>query len=159
MFVRELYYWGEEHPDGVFNGYGSFSYCNEISLEGFLCKVPVRRTSPLGREICDLMLAVNRQYNKSDYIPAIAWAATLSTLQHSQWERRSLQKDGCKAGNTENTAMTGSQRSEPPTKSPSEGWRGWSRQNQAGVTLCRIPIWMYHFKIRAIFYPENVLLY
>ena len=84
VFVRELYYWGEEHPDGVFNGYGSFSYCNEISLEGFLCKVPVRRTSPLGREICDLMLAVNRQYNKSDYIPAIAWgrnavyAATLA---------------------------------------------------------------------------------
>ena len=84
VFVRELYYWGEEHPDGIFNGYGSFSYCNEISLEGFLCKVPVRRTSPLGREICDLMLAVNRQYNKSDYIPAIAWgrnavyAATLA---------------------------------------------------------------------------------
>ena len=52
VFVRELYYWGEEHPDGVFNGYGSFSYCNEISLEGFLCKVPVRRTSPLGGEIC-----------------------------------------------------------------------------------------------------------
>ena len=40
VFVRELYYWGEEHPDGIFNGYGSFSYCNEISLEGFLCKVP-----------------------------------------------------------------------------------------------------------------------
>ena len=84
VFVRELYYWGEEHPNGIFNGYGSFSYCNEISLEGFLCKVPVRRTSPLGREICDLMLAVNRQYNKSDYIPAIAWgrnavyAATLA---------------------------------------------------------------------------------
>ena len=86
-------------------------------------------------------------------------AATLSTLQRSQWERRSLQKDGCKAGNTENTAMTGSQRYEPPTKSPSGGWRGWSRQNQAGVTLCRIPIWMYHFKIRTIFYQENVLLY
>lgn len=46
---------------------------NHISLEGFVCKRPVRRTSPLGREICDIMLAVNRMYNKSDYIPCIAW--------------------------------------------------------------------------------------
>ncbi len=38
-----------------------------------MCKPPIRRTSPLGREICDLMLAVNRMYNKSDYIPCIAW--------------------------------------------------------------------------------------
>ena len=46
---------------------------NYICLEGFLCKPPLRRTSPMGREICDLMLAVNRMYNKSDYIPCIAW--------------------------------------------------------------------------------------
>lgn len=46
---------------------------NEIYLEGFLCKKPLQRTSPLGRKICDLMLAVNRMYNKSDYIPCIAW--------------------------------------------------------------------------------------
>ncbi|MCI8647291.1 MAG: single-stranded DNA-binding protein [Firmicutes bacterium] len=46
---------------------------NQVSLEGFVCKEPVRRTSPLGREICDIMLAVNRMYNKSDYIPCIAW--------------------------------------------------------------------------------------
>lgn len=46
---------------------------NEIYLEGFLCKKPLSRTSPLGRKICDLMLAVNRMYNKSDYIPCIAW--------------------------------------------------------------------------------------
>ena len=46
---------------------------NKIYLEGFVCKPPIRRTSPLGREICDLMLAVNRMYNKSDYIPCIAW--------------------------------------------------------------------------------------
>lgn len=48
-------------------------YQNEINLEGYICKAPVRRTSPLGREICDIMLAVNRMYNKSDYIPCIAW--------------------------------------------------------------------------------------
>lgn len=46
---------------------------NYIYLEGFLCKSPIRRTSPLGRELCDIMLAVNRMYNKSDYIPCIAW--------------------------------------------------------------------------------------
>lgn len=46
---------------------------NHVSLEGFVCKEPIRRTSPLGREICDIMLAVNRMYNKSDYIPCIAW--------------------------------------------------------------------------------------
>lgn len=46
---------------------------NYIYLEGFLCKEPVKRTSPLGRDICDMMIAVNRMYNKSDYIPCIAW--------------------------------------------------------------------------------------
>ncbi|MGN0704892.1 MAG: single-stranded DNA-binding protein [Lentihominibacter sp.] len=48
-------------------------YDNQVHIEGFICKNPVRRRSPLGREICDLMIAVNRMYNKSDYIPAIAW--------------------------------------------------------------------------------------
>lgn len=46
---------------------------NQISLEGFICKKPVYRETPLGREIADLLIAVNRRYNKSDYIPAIAW--------------------------------------------------------------------------------------
>lgn len=49
------------------------AYENHVFLEGFVCKTPIRRTSPLGREICDIMLAVNRMYNKSDYIPCIAW--------------------------------------------------------------------------------------
>ncbi len=53
-------------------------YQNEINLEGYICKEPVRRTSPLGREICDIMLAVNRMYNKSDYIPCIAWGRNAS---------------------------------------------------------------------------------
>lgn len=46
---------------------------NRIELEGYVCKPPVYRTTPFGREICDMLLAVNRAYNKSDYIPAIAW--------------------------------------------------------------------------------------
>jgi hypothetical protein len=46
---------------------------NDVYLDGFLCKPPVYRTTPFGREIADLLLAVNRSYNKSDYIPCIAW--------------------------------------------------------------------------------------
>lgn len=46
---------------------------NEIYLDGYICKSPIYRTTPFGREITDLLLAVNRPYNKSDYIPCIAW--------------------------------------------------------------------------------------
>ncbi len=46
---------------------------NEIYLDGYICKPPVYRTTPFGREITDLLVAVNRPYNKSDYIPTIAW--------------------------------------------------------------------------------------
>lgn len=62
VFAKEIY------PSENF-GYNE----NYIYLEGFLCKPPLKRTSPLGRDICDLMLAVNRMYNKSDYVPCIAW--------------------------------------------------------------------------------------
>lgn len=46
---------------------------NNIELYGYICKPPVFRTTPFNREICDLLVAVNRAYNKSDYIPCIAW--------------------------------------------------------------------------------------
>ncbi|SFU60527.1 Single-stranded DNA-binding protein [Clostridium sp. DSM 8431] len=46
---------------------------NEIYLDGFICKEPVYRTTPFGREIADVLLAVNIAYNKSNYIPTIAW--------------------------------------------------------------------------------------
>ncbi|HZK57395.1 MAG TPA: single-stranded DNA-binding protein [Clostridia bacterium] len=46
---------------------------NKIFLEGYICKPPVYRETPFGREITDLLVAVNRLYNKSDYIPTIAW--------------------------------------------------------------------------------------
>lgn len=48
-------------------------YNNQIYLEGYICKKPVYRETPLGREITDLLLAVNRPYGKSDYIPCITW--------------------------------------------------------------------------------------
>lgn len=46
---------------------------NEIFLDGYICKKPVYRTTPFGREITDMLIAVNRPYNKSDYIPCISW--------------------------------------------------------------------------------------
>ena len=46
---------------------------NEVVLDGYLCKKPIYRKTPFGREISDILLAVNRAYNKSDYIPCIAW--------------------------------------------------------------------------------------
>lgn len=73
VFARDLKYVGKDSE-----------HINEVMLEGYICKAPIRRTSPLGREICDLMVAVNRPYNKSDYIPAIAWgmnAARCESLQ------------------------------------------------------------------------------
>lgn len=63
VFVKEMYRTGDIYT----------IHENEVCLEGFICKPPIRRTSPLGRELCDLMVAVNRAHNKSDYIPAIAW--------------------------------------------------------------------------------------
>lgn len=49
---------------------------NEVILDGYLCKKPIYRKTPFGREISDILLAVNRAYNKSDYIPCIAWGRT-----------------------------------------------------------------------------------
>ena len=46
---------------------------NEVILNGYICKKPIYRQTPFGREISDILLAVNRAYNKSDYIPCIAW--------------------------------------------------------------------------------------
>lgn len=46
---------------------------NQIVLNGYICKNPIYRTTPFGREIADILLAVNRSYNKSDYIPCISW--------------------------------------------------------------------------------------
>ena len=48
---------------------------NRLELWGALCKAPVLRRTPLGREICDLLLAVNRPYGRSDYLPCIAWGS------------------------------------------------------------------------------------
>lgn len=52
---------------------GAANNVNDVFLEGYICKTPIYRSTPLGREIADVILAVNRGYNKSDYIPCILW--------------------------------------------------------------------------------------
>ncbi|MDR0671416.1 MAG: single-stranded DNA-binding protein [Oscillospiraceae bacterium] len=54
---------------------GPEAYENKIFLSGALCKPPIYRQTPLGREICDIILAVGRSYGRSDYLPCIAWGA------------------------------------------------------------------------------------
>ena len=61
VFVRELL------------DYNPAKNPNSIVLSGYICKPPIYRTTPFNREIADLLIAVNRSYNKSDYIPCIAW--------------------------------------------------------------------------------------
>ncbi len=62
VFVKEISYEIEDQQNP-----------NLVILNGFICKKPVYRKTPFGREICDILLAVNRSYNKSDYIPCIIW--------------------------------------------------------------------------------------
>ncbi len=70
VFVRELL---EEAPT---------KNPNSIVLSGYICKPPVYRTTPFNREIADLLVAVNRAYNKSDYIPCIAWGRNARFVQN-----------------------------------------------------------------------------
>lgn len=58
------------------------SKTNQIFLDGYICKEPVYRKTPLGREIADLLLAVNRPYGKSDYIPCICWGRNARYANH-----------------------------------------------------------------------------
>ena len=64
VFVREVRFM-EEFTD--------YTKTNQIFLDGYICKEPIYRKTPLGREIADLLVAVNRPYGKSDYIPCICW--------------------------------------------------------------------------------------
>ncbi|MBQ8882970.1 MAG: single-stranded DNA-binding protein [Clostridia bacterium] len=57
---------------------------NTAELNGYICKPPVYRTTPFNREICDLLIAVNRGYNKSDYIPCIAWGRNARFVKNAK---------------------------------------------------------------------------
>ncbi len=80
VFARELCF--DDGPDE-----------NCIALSGVLCRQPVYRVTPMGREICDMMLAVRRRYGRSDYLPCIAWGA--SARAAAQWPvGRAVRLDG-----------------------------------------------------------------
>lgn len=64
VFAKDIIDYKEEQEESV---------SNEVILNGYVCKKPIYRKTPFGREISDILLAVNRAYNKSDYIPCIAW--------------------------------------------------------------------------------------
>lgn len=55
---------------------------NDVVLRGFICKEPIYRVTPLGREITDVHIAVNRAYGKSDYIPCVVWGRTAKLVGH-----------------------------------------------------------------------------
>ena len=63
VFARDVIFPETEEQENI----------NQVVLNGFICKPPVYRTTPFNREITDILLAVNRAYNKSDYIPCISW--------------------------------------------------------------------------------------
>lgn len=71
------------HASQVLPGWGDEDY-NRVTLVGNLCRKPVYRRTPMGREITDLLLAVNRSYSKADYLPCIVWGGM--ARQAAQWE-------------------------------------------------------------------------
>ncbi|MBO5479379.1 MAG: single-stranded DNA-binding protein [Clostridia bacterium] len=81
VFAKDIFY--EDEIEGqVQSEENKEPTSNEVVLTGYICKKPIYRQTPFGREIADLLLAVNRAYNKSDYIPAIAWGRTARFCQN-----------------------------------------------------------------------------
>jgi len=78
IFAREI------HIPDEFELENMLKKPNEIYLDGYICKKPVYRITPFGREIADILLAVNRPYNKSDYIPCIAWGRNARFCENLQ---------------------------------------------------------------------------
>ena len=70
VFVKDIQFLEENEEENLER---TEFVSNEVVLDGFICKKPIYRKTPFGREISDILLAVNRAYNKSDYIPCIAW--------------------------------------------------------------------------------------
>ena len=71
VFAKDIMEYKEEEKEEQTEQKDKVS--NEVMLTGYICKKPIYRQTPFGREIADILLAVNRAYNKSDYIPCIAW--------------------------------------------------------------------------------------
>ena len=81
VFAKDIFF-EDEIENETNNEENKEVVSNEVILTGYICKKPIYRQTPFGREIADLLLAVNRAYNKSDYIPAIAWGRTARFCQN-----------------------------------------------------------------------------
>ena len=81
MFAKDLQEI-EEEPEEENEMVRKDIITNEVVLIGYICKKPIYRQTPFGREIADILLAVNRAYNKSDYIPCIAWGRNARFCQN-----------------------------------------------------------------------------
>ena len=103
IFVRELQFVEDDDMPR------EQSKSNQIYLDGYVCKPPIYRKTPLGREIADILIAVNRPYGKSDYIPCIAWgrnarfASTIEVGGHLQVQGRVQSREYTKKINEEET--------------------------------------------------------
>ena len=79
VFAKDIQTKEEIIEDGVVK---KETNSNEVILQGYICKKPIYRQTPFGREISDILLAVNRSYSKSDYIPCIAWGRNARFCQN-----------------------------------------------------------------------------
>lgn len=113
VFAREVSF-VEEEDDSVKS--------NQIFLDGYICKPPVYRKTPLGREIADLLIAVNRPYGKSDYIPCICWEGTPGTPLPLPWAAMCLSGGESRAGNISSVSARQSPKSGRPTRYLSASW-------------------------------------
>ena len=82
VFAKDIVEVDEENEDEENDMVRKDIVTNEVVLTGYICKKPIYRQTPFGREIADLLLAVNRAYNKSDYIPCIAWGRNARFCQN-----------------------------------------------------------------------------
>jgi len=80
VFAKDIMEYNEQQEDEEEKTTSQVS--NEVVLNGYICKKPIYRQTPFGREISDILLAVNRAYNKSDYIPCIAWGRNARFCQN-----------------------------------------------------------------------------
>ena len=82
VFAKDIVEVNDENEDEENDIVRKDIVTNEVVLTGYICKKPIYRQTPFGREIADLLLAVNRAYNKSDYIPCIAWGRNARFCQN-----------------------------------------------------------------------------
>ena len=81
VFAKDIFF-EDEIESEILSEENKEPTSNEVVLSGYICKKPIYRQTPFGREISDLLLAVNRAYNKSDYIPCIAWGRNARFCQN-----------------------------------------------------------------------------